>query len=98
MILNQFYIKVYGDTMFKVGDFVKLKEGSDYPPSKYNPKIGSWYECSGTVVILNSPEEIEEQLELTVQWGNNAVSNYYHTDLIYAFRKNNLQIQYNSIW
>ena len=61
------------------GDKVKLGEHTEYDAQSTNPKMGSKYECVGTVCeihINNDPYAIY------VNWENGEGNSYRHSDLV----------------
>lgn len=81
------------------GSRVLLKESSRYKVELSNPKIGSRYECYGTVTNIITTSSILDKPIYSVRWDNGRQNAYSYNDLVL---KEELEPQVvegcNSIW
>jgi len=64
------------------GDKVKLGEHTEYDARITNPKMGSKYECVGTVSEVDASHKRSEPYTVFVNWENGEGNSYRHSDLV----------------
>jgi len=78
----------FNHNQIQEGDKVKLGEHTEYDARSTNPKMGSKYECVGTV----SEVDTNEPYSIFVSWENGEGNSYRPNDLVL------LDIGFISIW
>jgi len=70
--------------LLQIGTRVKLSEHTGYGAQSSNPKVGSKYECVGTVCEINYSEMSRNRsfYSVSVEWENGTRNSYRPRDLI----------------
>lgn len=71
----------FKNNQIQVGDEVRLLEHTEYESSASNPRMGSKYECVGTVSEIEDPDGNGYPHVIHVQWKNGEYNTYCNGDL-----------------